>query len=190
MELLFGTNNLHKLKEVRNILAGHYHIHSLQDIGLDLEVEETADTLEGNAILKAETYARHSGLACFADDTGLEVEALGGAPGVYSARYAGPQCIAADNIQKLLGALAGMENRKARFRTVIAYVDSTQTLTFEGEVWGEIIMANRGVGGFGYDPVFLPDGFSHTFAEMKPEQKNQISHRGKAVQAFTDFLLA
>jgi XTP/dITP diphosphohydrolase len=188
IQVLFGTNNLHKLREIREMLQDQYQILSLADIGLDLDVAETETTLAGNALLKAKTYHAASGLACFADDTGLEVAALGGAPGVYSARYAGPACRAEDNMEKLLKELQGATDRTARFRTVVAYWDGTTAHTFEGEVVGTIIEAKRGEGGFGYDPLFVPDGFSETFAELSSEAKHAISHRGRAMQKFVSFL--
>lgn len=188
-DLLFGTNNLHKLREIREILAEHYRIKSLADVGLDMEVEETEDTLHGNALLKARAYHDATGLPCFADDTGLAVDALEGRPGVYSARYAGEGCSFEDNVKKLLGEMEGQTQRSARFVTVIAYVVGADVHYFEGTVEGAILSAPTGIGGFGYDPVFRPVGFSESFAEMLPETKNAISHRGKAVAAFTEFLL-
>lgn len=188
--ILFGTNNAHKLREIREIVGHQYEVRSLADQGLALEVEETETTLQGNALLKAQAFYEASGLPTFADDTGLEVVALDGAPGVYSARYAGEGCSFADNVNKLLRELGATEQRAARFRTVIAYVGGGELRFFEGEVRGVITKAPQGEGGFGYDPVFLPEGGTLTFAEMAPEAKNAISHRGRAVRAFADFLMA
>lgn len=187
-KLLFGTNNLHKLREIKEIVGDAYTLFSLADLGIDLEVEETENTLEGNAILKAKTYGELAAMPCFADDTGLEVDALNGAPGVYSARYAGEGCSFEDNVQKLLRELQGEDKRTARFRTVIAYYDGREVHCFEGKVEGSILQSPRGRGGFGYDPVFLPEGASLTFAEMEPAAKNAISHRGRALKAFAHFL--
>ena len=188
-KILFGTNNPHKLREIREILGSEYNVLSLADVGLDLDVEETEPTLVGNAILKAEAFSKASKLPCFADDTGLEVEALDGAPGVISARYAGPDCNPDDNINKLLGELADSNNRSARFRTVIAYHKDGENLCFEGQVDGNILHQRQGEGGFGYDPVFQPTGQSLSFAEFTPDDKNAISHRGRAVRKFADYLL-
>lgn len=190
MKILFGTHNQHKLREIRELLSGKLEVVGLSDVIEIEEVDETETTLEGNAILKAKTYAEATGLPCFADDTGLEVEALDGRPGVYSARYAGPACDPGENVQKLLGELQGKENRQAQFRTVIAYVHQAQTDTFEGAVQGEILESPKGKGGFGYDPVFLPKGYSLSFAELSADEKNAISHRGIAVRKFAEFLLA
>jgi len=193
--LFFGTNNAHKLDEIRQLVGNLYTVRSFQDLSSPLEVEETERTLEGNALLKARAFFAHTGTPCFADDTGLEVEALGGAPGVYSARYAGEGATFADNMNKLLRDLEavdmgawGEDNRRARFRTVIAYVDGGEPRFFEGVVRGTLTLAPAGNGGFGYDPIFMPDGHSVTFSEMTPEAKNAISHRGKAVMAFATWL--
>lgn len=188
-KILFGTNNQNKLQEIRQILDEKYEVLSLKDLGKQMDVEETETTLEGNAILKATTYYHHTGIPCFADDTGLEVEALNGAPGVYSARYAGENCSYDDNVNKMLREMTGKENRKAQFRTVIAFYDGSQTLTFDGIVNGQIIQERRGTNGFGYDPIFLPEGYQETFAELSSEVKNSISHRGKAVRKFAEFIL-
>lgn len=187
--LLFGTNNAHKLREIREILSAQYNILSLSDVGLDMDVAETEPDLEGNARLKAEAFAQAAGIPCFADDTGLEVQALNGAPGVKTARYAGPDCNADDNIDKLLRELADSPDRKAQFRTVIAYHDGQETHYFAGSVAGQILSHRTGVGGFGYDPVFQPIGYEQSFAEMSPEAKNHISHRGRAVQKFVQYIL-
>ncbi|MCB0854101.1 MAG: RdgB/HAM1 family non-canonical purine NTP pyrophosphatase, partial [Bacteroidetes bacterium] len=170
-KILFGTNNQNKLQEIRQILDEKYEVLSLKDLGKQMDVEETETTLEGNAILKATTYYHHTGIPCFADDTGLEVEALNGAPGVYSARYAGENCSYDDNVNKMLREMIGKENRKAQFRTVIAFYDGSQTLTFDGIVNGQIIQERRGTNGFGYDPIFLPEGYQETFAELSSEVK-------------------
>lgn len=188
-KLVFATNNAHKLEEIRAILGDKVEILSLKDIHCEADIPETADTLEGNAKLKAEYIHAHYGLDCFADDTGLEVEALGGAPGVYSARYAGGDGHDSEaNMKKLLAELDGKENRKAQFRTVICLMEGEEIHLFEGIVKGEIIREKRGASGFGYDPVFVPEGHTETFAEMGAEEKNKISHRARAVQRLCDFL--
>lgn len=186
-ELVFATHNAHKLEEMRAIL-NNYNIIGLNEINCHEEIVEDADTLEGNAKIKADFVTNNYHIDCFADDTGLEVEALDGAPGVYSARYAGEGCSFQDNVNKLLEAMKGVENRKARFRTVIALnLDGKQYL-FEGIVNGTIVKEQHGAGGFGYDPIFLPDGYEHTFAEMSLELKNKISHRGLATQKLMNYL--
>ena len=188
-KLVFATNNAHKLEEIRAILGDKVEVLSLKDIQCDVDIPETADTLEGNAVLKAEYIYRHYGLACFADDTGLEVEALNGAPGVYSARYAGGEGHDSEaNMRKLLAELEGKTNRKAQFRTVICLIEGGAEHLFEGVVKGEIIEEKRGASGFGYDPVFMPEGYTETFAEMGSEEKNRISHRARAVQALCAYL--
>lgn len=188
MELCFATNNAHKLEEIRAILGDTIAVRSLNDIGCHEELAEDQDTLEGNSLQKAKYVFDQYGIACFADDTGLEVEALNGEPGVYSARYAGPQRDSADNIALLLNNLQGKTNRRARFRTVITLVRPDNTQPFEGIVTGTIISTPRGEGGFGYDPVFLPDGYSKTLAEMSMAEKNQISHRARAIEKLVAFL--
>lgn len=188
-KLVFATNNAHKLEEIRAILGEKVEILSLKDIHCDTDIPETAGTLEGNAALKAEFIYKHYGLDCFADDTGLEVEALGGAPGVYSARYAGGEGHDSEaNMKKLLKELSGETNRKAQFRTAICLIEGGEEHLFEGVVKGEIIEEKRGNSGFGYDPVFVPEGFSRTFAELGAEIKNQISHRARAVQCLCEYL--
>lgn len=187
LALFFGTNNAGKLKEIREILGNQYKVLSFTDFP-PFEVEETEDTLGGNAALKAKLFYENTGIPCFADDTGLEVTALNGEPGVYSARYAGPDCRPADNIRLLLENLKGKTDKSARFLTVIAFYDGKEMYYFEGEVKGEILESEKGSAGFGYDPVFQPDGYDITFAEMLPEEKNNISHRGKAMKKFTNFL--
>ena len=186
--LVFATNNLHKLEEVRDILGGSFRIASLKEIGCIDDIPETADTLEGNALQKARYVKEKFGYDCFADDTGLEVEALGGAPGVFSARYAGPGHDSEANMRKLLKELEGKTNRQAQFRTVVALLLDGEEYTFEGIVRGTILTERRGTAGFGYDPVFVPEGYAETFAEMGSEEKNRISHRARAVQKLADFL--
>lgn len=186
--LVFATNNLHKLEEVRDILGGSFRIASLKEIGCTDDIPETADTLEGNALQKARYVKDKFGYDCFADDTGLEVEALGGAPGVFSARYAGPGHDSEANMRKLLKELEGKTNRQAQFRTVVALLLDGEEYTFEGIVRGTILTERRGTAGFGYDPIFVPEGYAETFAEMGSEEKNRISHRARAVQKLADFL--
>lgn len=188
-KLVFATNNAHKLEEVRAILGENIEVLSLDDIGCHADIPETAETLEGNAALKAEYIYEHYGLDCFADDTGLEVEALDGAPGVYSARYAGGEGHDSEaNMKKLLKELEGKDNRRAQFRTAICLIESGKEYLFEGIVKGGIIEEKRGVSGFGYDPVFVPEGYGETFAEMGGEEKNKISHRARAVQQLCAYL--
>ncbi len=187
-KIVFATNNLHKLEEIRQIMDGFYEVLSLTDIGCYEEIVEDADTLDGNAQIKADFVTNRYHMDCFADDSGLEVEALNGAPGVYSARYAGEHCTYQDNVDKLLAALDGVQNRKAAFRTVIALNLQGQTYHFEGRCDGMIATEQRGEGGFGYDPVFQPDGYDKTFSELGVEVKNKISHRGKATQKLISFL--
>jgi len=187
-KLVFATNNRHKLAEVKDIVSGDFTIISLSDIHCSEDIPETADTLEENAFLKARYVKAHYGYDCFADDTGLEVEALDGAPGVYSARYAGPAHDSRANVEKLLRELSGKTDRKAHFRTVIALIWNGNEYLFEGIVKGHITESPRGASGFGYDPVFMPDGRQETFAEMSEQAKNAISHRAKAVHKLADFL--
>lgn len=186
--LVFATNNPHKLDELRMIIGREINVVSLADIGCRDEIPETHDTLEGNALEKARWIYDRYGYDCFADDTGLEVDALGGAPGVRSARYAGDGHDGQANMQKLLRNMASVDLRTARFRTVIALVEGGNPTFFEGSVEGNILRKPRGQGGFGYDPVFLPDGATLTFAEMSPEEKNSLSHRAKAVARLIDYL--
>lgn len=187
-KLIFATNNKHKLEEVQNIISGRREILSLEDIKCYDDIPETADTLEGNALMKTHYIKEHYGYDCFADDTGLEVETLNNAPGVYSARYAGTAHDAQANMNKLLHEMQGKENRKARFRTVIALILNEKEYLFEGIINGSIITEKRGEAGFGYDPIFIPDGYTQTFAEMGNELKNQISHRALAVKELATFL--
>jgi len=187
-ELIFATNNLHKLSEIQSIVGKNFTIKSLQEIGCTEDIPETAPTLEGNALLKAQYIYDRFGKNCFADDTGLEVEALDGRPGVFSARYATDGHDFEANIDKVLEELTGVENHKARFRTVIALILDGSVRYFEGIVNGKIISERKGVKGFGYDPVFLPDGHEQTFAEMPLDEKNKISHRARAVSKLVEFL--
>lgn len=188
-KLVFATNNAHKLEEVAAILGDKVELLSLNDINCHTDIPETADTLEGNALLKSSFINKNYGLDCFADDTGLEVEALGGAPGVYSARYAGGEGHDAQaNMLKLLHDLEGKENRKAQFRTAISLILNRKEYLFEGVIKGEIIKEKRGDSGFGYDPIFKPEGYEQTFAELGNEVKNKISHRALAVQKLCEFL--
>lgn len=183
-----ATNNRHKLDEIQAILNDSISLKTLKDIGCTEELKEEQNTLEGNSLQKAEYVHKNYHVDCFADDTGLEVEALGGEPGVDSAHYAGPQRSHDDNINLLLKNLAGKTNRKARFRTIITLFLDGKMYTFEGIVNGTILEERRGTDGFGYDPVFLPDGFSKTLAEMTMDEKNQVSHRGVAVKKLANFL--
>lgn len=188
-KLVFATNNAHKLEEVAAILGDQVELLSLNDIGCQTDIPETAETLEGNALLKSSYIYKNYHLDCFADDTGLEVEALNGAPGVYSARYAGGEGHDAQaNMLKLLRELDGKENRKAQFRTAISLILDGKEYLFEGVIKGEIIKEKRGDSGFGYDPVFMPEGYDRTFAELGNDIKNQISHRALAVQKLCEFL--
>ncbi len=186
--LVFATNNQHKLEEVRKITANLVNIVSLAEINCHEDIPETADTLEGNALLKAQYIKEHYGFDCFADDTGLEVEALNNAPGIYSARYAGPGHDSQANMRKLLHEMEGKENRKARFRTVIALILNGKEYSFDGIINGIITTEKKGESGFGYDPIFMPDGYTQTFAELGDELKNTISHRALAVHKLADFL--
>ena len=188
MKIVFATNNPNKVKEIKSILGGDFEIVSLKDIGCKEELPETQETLEGNALQKAKYVSDNYKVNCFADDTGLEVEALNGAPGVYSARYAGEKCLAEDNMDKLLSELEGIENRKAKFRTVISLILNGKEYYFEGEISGEITTKKSGLEGFGYDPIFKPTGYDVTFSEMELEEKSRISHSGKAVAKLATFL--
>ena len=188
-KLVFATNNAHKLEEIRAILGDKVEILSLNDINCHADIPETADTLEGNAELKAAYIYTNYGLDCFADDTGLEVEALNGAPGIYSARYAGGEGHDSEaNMKKLLTEMAGKTNRNAQFRTAICLIEKGNKHLFEGIVKGRIIEAKRGNSGFGYDPVFIPEGYNETFAEMGNTEKNKLSHRARAVAALCEYL--
>ena len=190
-KLVFASNNAHKLSEIRALLGDRIEIISLSDLQCHDEIPETADTLEGNALIKARYVWEHYGLYCFADDTGLEVEALGGAPGVYSARFAGEHASFEDNISLLLERLSGVAApRRARFRTVVALIDEYGTHFFEGSVDGEITLERSGDHGFGYDPIFRPEGREETFAQLTEQEKNSMSHRGRAVQKLVRYLQA
>ena len=188
-KLVFATNNRHKLEEVSAMTGGTVKIVSLAEIGCHDDIPETADTFQGNALQKAAYVYEHFGLPCFADDSGLEVDCLGGIPGVLSARYAGEHGNSEANIAKLLDAMKGSENRKADFKTVVALIlPYGKTEFFEGRVDGVITMEKRGEGGFGYDPIFIPDGYDKTFAELGENIKNKISHRAKAIAALCEYL--
>ncbi len=186
--IVMATNNAHKLHEIREMLAGRYRVLSLGDIGCCDDIPETANTLEGNALIKARWVKERYGYDCFADDTGLEVEALGGEPGVYSARWAGPGCTPADNVAKMLARMDGVDNRHARFRTVIALIKDGKEQLVEGEVQGTILSERRGSNGFGYDPIFSPEESGVSFAEMTDDEKNAISHRGRATVKLMEIL--
>ncbi|MDK2837278.1 MAG: XTP/dITP diphosphohydrolase [Bacteroidota bacterium] len=188
-KIVFATNNKHKLDEIRKISEGKLEILSLNDINCRTDIPETGTTLEENALIKARFVKDNFGYDCFADDTGLEVKALDGAPGVYSARYAGEDCRAEDNIRKLLTNLEGISDRRAAFRTVIALLIGDEQYFFEGAIHGKIIDEKRGESGFGYDPVFVPDGYEQTFAELGEDTKNNISHRAIATTKLIRFLL-
>ncbi|GJM62031.1 MULTISPECIES: non-canonical purine NTP diphosphatase [Persicobacter] len=187
-EICFATNNPNKIAEIQAMMPEHIKIISLKDIGCEVELPETQDTLEGNSLQKAQYVFDHFQVACFADDTGLEVHALGGEPGVYSARYAGPQRDSHDNMEKLLVELNGKEDRSAQFRTVITLLNEDGQQQFEGIAKGEIIQELSGEQGFGYDPIFKPENHQVTFAEMDKHQKNKISHRGRAVQKLIEYI--
>ena len=188
MKLVFASNNKNKIKEIQSILNGSIQILSLEEIGCHEEIPETADTIEGNAVLKANYVTEKYGYDCFADDTGLEVTALNGAPGVYSARYAGEHKDSNDNMNKLLEALKNESDRSAQFKTVIALNQNGSQHLFTGIAKGNIILNKTGNHGFGYDPVFQPENYTETFAELASEIKNKISHRAKATQQLIDFL--
>lgn len=188
MRLVFATNNKHKQEEMRAILGGKVELLSLADIDCHDDIPETADTLEGNALIKARYIYDKYGCSCFADDTGLEVDALGGEPGVYSARYAGENNDSEANMRKLLQNLTGKSERSAQFRTVIALIIEGEEFLFDGIVRGRISEERMGSAGFGYDPIFIPDGYEESFAQMAAEQKNAISHRSRAAAALNEYL--
>jgi XTP/dITP diphosphohydrolase len=188
MKLVFATQNENKAQEIQSLLPEYFKIITLKDIRCFDEIPETAETLEGNSLLKASFISETYNLNCFADDTGLEIEALDNLPGVYSARYAGPEKSAAANINKVLLELEGKVERNAQFRTLITLILNKSTFSFEGIVRGEIISEKRGENGFGYDPIFVPEGEVRTFAEMSLEEKNKHSHRARAFQKMIDFL--
>lgn len=195
MKIVFATNNQHKLDEIRSILGGQFDVLSLNDIGCHVDIPETGQTLEENALMKAHYVFNHYGISCFADDTGLEVEALGGEPGVYSARYAGGDGHDSEaNMQKLLQKLGNNNNRNARFRTVITLIlkdeegDGMRTEQFEGIAGGRIAYEKQGTEGFGYDPIFVPEGYDESFAQLGMDIKNAISHRARATKKLVDYL--
>ena len=188
MQLIFGTHNQNKLKEVKQLVPASIELLSLADINFTDDIEETAPTIEGNALLKAKTIYAKTNVNCFADDSGLLVDALNGAPGVYSARYAGEQKNDQDNIIKLLQELSGKQSRKAHFKTVMALIINGNEYLFEGIINGKIIHEKRGNSGFGYDPIFVPDGYDQTFAELSAEAKNSISHRSIALKKLIAFI--
>lgn len=188
MKLVFATNNPNKLKEVRQLIPSSIQLLSLRDIDCDDDIAETGSTIRENAYIKSRYIYEKFGMNCFADDTGLEVDAIGGRPGVYSARFAGPAGRSEENIKKLLTELKGVDNRKANFRTVISLMIDGKDQAFEGVVNGVITKEEEGQNGFGYDPVFLPDGHDKTFAEMSDAEKNQISHRGIAVRKLAAYI--
>ena len=190
MDLIFATHNRHKVSEVQAMLPAGIHVRSLSDLGCDEDIPETADTLQGNALQKAQFVHERYNCNCFADDTGLEIDALDGRPGVYSARYAGEGCSFDDNVRKVLAELENvpLAQRTARFRTVVALILDGRTYFFEGKVEGFMTLERHGVEGFGYDPIFLPEGYGQTFAEMDASEKNRISHRGRAMAQMVGFL--
>jgi XTP/dITP diphosphohydrolase len=188
MKIVFASKNTHKAMEIARMLPPGFALLTLHDLELQEDIPETADTLEGNAKLKADYVTTHFGLDCFADDTGLEIEALDGAPGVHSAHYAGPQRSDADNMQKVLEELANIDHRSAQFRTVIALNLAGKQYFFEGKVEGEILREKRGSQGFGYDPLFQATGYERSFAEMSTDEKNELSHRARALAKMIDFL--
>ncbi|MFM7664314.1 MAG: RdgB/HAM1 family non-canonical purine NTP pyrophosphatase [Bacteroidota bacterium] len=188
MKWVFASKNEHKVSEIRALLPDRIILQSLNDIGWEYDIEETGETLEANAVIKAKAVFEATGMPCFADDSGLEVVALNGRPGVHSARFAGPEKSDLNNCEKLLSELKGLENRKAKFKTVIAYVDDQGSHLFAGEVHGSIIHEFRGTMGFGYDPLFVPDGWTLSFAEVTKDEKNRVSHRAKAFEQFLKFL--
>lgn len=188
MKLVFATHNENKFKEIQSLLPGHIELLSLDDIGCEEDIEETGDTIDENAIIKAEYVSNHYGYDCFADDTGLEVDSLAGAPGVYSARYAGETKDDKANVRKLLSQLENMEDRTARFKTVIALNLKRNENLFTGVCEGSILKERRGENGFGYDPVFLPKGYEKSFAEMDLEEKSKISHRARAFRELIEYL--
>ena len=189
MKLVFATNNQHKLGEVQKLLGRNIQLLSLKDISFEGEIPEDYETLKENALQKARyIYDRHK-INCFADDTGLEIDYLNGKPGVYSARYAGPDCSFEDNMEKVLKEMGDTDNRQARFKTIIALILDNAEYFFEGMVEGEILRGKSGMAGFGYDPIFKPKGIDQSFAEMELKEKNKISHRGRATQKLIEFLL-
>lgn len=189
-KLVFATNNSHKISEVSAILGSEFNLLNLKEVGIFTDLPENENTIEGNALSKARFVYEKSGNDCFADDTGLFVDSLKGEPGVYSARYAGEECNSEENIKKLLHNIEGKSSRKAHFKTIVALIIGGREYTFEGIINGEILTEKHGNKGFGYDPVFRPEGYSLSFAEMSPDLKNKISHRALAIKALSDFLKA
>lgn len=187
-KLIFASGNKYKLEEIQTKLKDHFDVISMRELGFVGEIEETGLTLEENAALKAKYISEYYKTDCFADDSGLEIEALNGAPGVYSARFAGNNCSFDDNIEKTLSLMQGIQNRKAQFRTLICLCFNNELHYFEGIIIGSITSERHGSNGFGYDPIFKPDGFEKTFAEMTPSEKNEISHRAIAVEKLVEFL--
>lgn len=188
-KIVFATNNAHKLEELRQMIGERYEVLGLADIGCHEDIPETADTIEGNAQMKARYVKDNYGYDCFSDDTGLEIDALNGEPGIYSARYAGPDHDSEANIDKVLAKLSGVTERTARFRTAIVLLQGDEMHMFEGQVEGVILTERHGTGGFGYDSIFQPiEGDGSTFAQMSPNEKNSISHRGRAVARLVEFL--
>ncbi len=188
MKLIFATHNHNKLKEVKSLVPTSIELLSLDDINFNDEIEETATTIEGNALLKAKTIYEKTGINCFADDSGLLVDSLNGDPGVYSARYAGEQKNDEDNMQKLLHELKDKSNRNAHFKTAMALIVDDKEYLFEGKIEGKIISEKLGINGFGYDPLFIPNGYNETFAQLDSETKNKISHRARALQKMIEFI--
>jgi len=188
MKLIFATHNKNKLKEVKSLVPSSIELLSLDEINFNDEIEETADTIEGNALLKAKTIYEKTGINCFADDSGLLVDALNGAPGVCSARYAGEQKNDQDNMQKLLHELNDKPNRNAHFKTAMALIIGGKDYLFEGKIEGKIITEKLGSNGFGYDPIFVPDGYHETFAQLDSETKNKISHRARALKKLLEYI--
>lgn len=188
MKLIFATHNKNKLKEVKSLMPSSIELLSLDEINFNDEIEETANTIEGNALLKAKTIYEKTGINCFADDSGLLVDALNGAPGVYSARFAGEQKNDQDNMQKLLHELNDKPNRNAHFKTAMALIIDGKNYLFEGKIEGKIIAEKMGTNGFGYDPIFVPEGYTETFAQLDSETKNKISHRARALKKLLDFI--
>jgi len=188
MKLIFATSNQHKVREILSMTCSGIEIVSLKDIGFTEEIPETRDTIEGNSLQKAEYLTNKLHLPCFSEDTGLEINALNGEPGVYSARYAGPKANFSDNISKVLDKMRGVKDRKARFKTVITYFDGSKYVQFEGITEGTILEEVRGIDGFGYDPIFQPLGYDKAYAEMTLEEKNQSSHRRKSFEQFANHL--
>lgn len=188
-KIVFATNNAHKLQEIRQIVGEEFEIMSLADIGCDVDIPETADTLDGNALMKAQYIKDHYGMDCFSDDTGLEIDALGGEPGVYSARYGGVAHDSERNMDKVLMKMRNVTDRSARFRTVIVLIEGDKVTKFEGRVEGHILTERHGDEGFGYDPIFAPiEANGRTFAQMSAQEKNAISHRGRATAALVTYL--